>query len=555
MLLIILRHSLPSHAFTNIRGSVRWRHFHSYVRPEVSCLDLMATAPATPRSRMMTDLAAASTSSSEASSPSSSTATISVQKYGTPVGVVILSNKDIHPFKEACYKALPQLKKIANRGVDPHISRDSGYKQIHVSTEVAAAIVDGNVHLTEFLANCGGEFISGARKKKGRRGRSRGGGWRQSEKHNGSDNSITSTRSNPTADVDKPSKFTFVELFAGIGGFRLGLEKIGGSCVLASEGDEMACKMYRRHFGSDDLVEADMLDIVSDDFPPNGFDILTAGFPCQPFSIRGEQKGLNDDGHRGQLYQELVRVLMEEQPPFFLFENVVGLVTMEGGRASHWTGEHIFKSGKVMDRILEAFRDCGYKVEWHVINSGRFVPQYRERVYFVGSLLELDCPDMNWDNIYPTDDEKPPILREFLDKDYATSEAVTECELSPRQWENVQNKYLGEAKKIARLRVEDYAPTLISSYRNPSSSSTRFVMEEADGTLRHGDPLRPRFLTPTEFSRIMGFPNDFDLSPPFNRELGHIYQGLGNAVVPPVIEAIGREMLRLMEQVEAEKKK
>ena len=115
--------------------------------------------------------------------------------------------------------------------------------------------------------------------------------------------------------------------------------------------------MYRRQFGSDDLVEGDMLDIVSDDFPSDGFDLLTAGFPCQPCSRRGNKKGLRDDGHRGQMYQELCRILMEQRPPYFLFENVVGLVTMDGGDATRVGDKRVFKPGRVMDRILGAFRE------------------------------------------------------------------------------------------------------------------------------------------------------------------------------------------------------
>jgi len=144
------------------------------------------------------------------------------------------------------------------------------------------------------------------------------------------------------------SKFTFVELFARIGGLRPGLESISGTCVMASERDEIACRIYRRHFHDDDdddidsdrLIECDMLDIASSDFPPH-FHILTGGFPCQPFSARGSQPGFSDNCHRGQMYQELVRILMEVRPPFFLFENVFGLVTMEWyGRTclSEWEG-------------------------------------------------------------------------------------------------------------------------------------------------------------------------------------------------------------------------
>jgi len=257
---------------------------------------------------------------------------------------------------------------------------------------------------------------------------------------------------------------------------------------------------------------------------------------------------LRDDGHRGQMYQELCRTLMEQRPPYFLFENVIGLVTMDGGSA--WRGVdqvRVFQPGRVMDRILGAFRECGYKVEWRVINSRSFVPQYRERVYFVGSLLELDFPDMNWENIYPPKDDKQRsmVLRDIMCLDYATNPGIAQCELTERQWTKLQQVHAGNATKIAGFDTNTIAPTLISSYRSLSSPATKFIMEEADGTLRRGNPLRPRVLSPHEFAKLMGFdPDHFDVSPPVKEEIGHIYQVLGNAVVPPVIEAVGREMYR-----------
>eukprot|EP00571_Detonula_confervacea_P015968 CAMPEP_0172307462 /NCGR_PEP_ID=MMETSP1058-20130122/8314_1 /TAXON_ID=83371 /ORGANISM="Detonula confervacea, Strain CCMP 353" /LENGTH=426 /DNA_ID=CAMNT_0013019635 /DNA_START=684 /DNA_END=1964 /DNA_ORIENTATION=- len=424
----------------------------------------------------------------------------------------------------------------------------------------------GNVQLIRYIQQCGGTFISGARRKSGMRRLSGSGKFQDLYGSGGEgcaldDENVHNDENINNGDGKSRPKFTFVELFAGIGGFRFGLEAIGGRCVLASERDEVACAIYRRQFGPRDLVEGDVLDLVSEDYPSGGFDLLTAGFPCQPFSARGEQKGLDDDGHRGQMYQELVRTLMEERPKYFLFENVVGLLKMDGGVASHRLGEHVFKPGKVMNVVLDAFRSCGYKVQWHVVNSKHFIPQHRERVYFFGSLLELDCPDMEWENIYPrvdtaADTTKRKPLREYLEKDYATSADVAECELSEQQWEMVKQKCNGDATHFLRLKVEEEcAPTLISSYRTPASASTRFVMEEADGTLRHGNPLLPRFLTPSEFRRMMGFPSSFDVSPiTKDNGAGHIYQVMGNAVVPPVIEAIGREILLLMDQVEANKK-
>ena len=476
------------------------------------------------------------------------------QEFGTPVGAVILPGPCIEGFYKKCKETFPEVKNLKFRKVMNHqgstetVQDAVALKAVHVQSEVAAALMDGDApNLVEFIRLNGGHFLPGARIQREQQNRS---------------------KPPPTA------KFTFVELFAGVGGFRLGLEKLGGSCVLASERDEMACAFYRRHFGATgELVEGDILDVVSSDFPENGFDLLTAGFPCQPFSARGKKKGLDDDGHRGQMYQELVRILRAEQPSFFLFENVVGLVTMDGGKRivpdgvssdEKYSTEHAFEAGRTMKIILDAFRSCGYKVEWNVVNCKQFCPQHRERVYFVGSKLELNCPDVTWENIYPTHNTGK-LLRDFLEEDPWNSPHVRGCELSDAQWEMVQRKCGAETATDAVAKVglkidEPSAPTLISSYKTPASMSARFVAEEADGTIRDGNPRNPRFLTPVEFRRIMGFPETFEVTSPMAASSdqegsdqivdGHIYKVLGNAVVPSVIEALGREMLRLMEEVE-----
>jgi len=516
-----------------------------------------------------------------------------IQKYGVPVGAVVLPGPCIQSFHEECRNAFPEVKRLGFRGVGnchgPSTKDiegdavDENYKAIHVQTEVAASLLDGDApSLVEFIHRHGGHFLPGVRMQKDK--------FRNTDLDKQGEFSSKSSR--PDAE------FTFVELFAGVGGFHLGLEPIGGSCVLASERDEVACAFYRRHFGThradeegaknklcSELIEGDVIDVVSDDFPKGGFDLLTAGFPCQPFSARGKQKGLDEDGHRGQMYQELVRILMEQQPPFFLFENVVGLVVMDGGRRvggghSSDRNQNYFESGKTMETVLKAFRSCGYKVEWHVVNCKYFCPQHRERVYFVGSRLDLNSPDMVWDNIYPKEDDIKSnlLIRDFLEQDYSTNADVARCELSEQQWEMVKRK-CEEKDEVALtergLRIDEpSAPTLISSYRTPGSVSTFFVTEEADGTLRHGDPLRPRFLTPKEFRRIMGFPETFEVTSPMvsgpnaSRKSGNsdggddendrgvdgnVYKVLGNAVVPPVIEAIGREILRLMVEVKVKK--
>mmetsp|Transcript_43575 Transcript_43575/g.49435 ORF Transcript_43575/g.49435 Transcript_43575/m.49435 type:complete len:177 (-) Transcript_43575:273-803(-) len=171
---------------------------------------------------------------------------------------------------------------------------------------------------------------------------------------------------------------------------------------------------------------------------------------------------------------------------------------------------------------------------------------------------------MEWENIYPKNNTR--LLRDVLESDSSNCPDVAKCELFKQQWEMGQRKFGGIEGALMRLglRINDRtAPTLISSYRTPASKSALFVVEEADGTLRYRtDDPRPRFLTPKEFRRIMGFPDTFRVtSPPriisgkrrTNDDEtidGHIYKVLGNAVVPPVIEAIGGEILRLKEEVE-----
>jgi DNA (cytosine-5)-methyltransferase 1 len=466
------------------------------------------------------------------------------------------------------------MTKVEYRGVDPYPMGEegSGWRMIHVPTEVAALLTPNDDHdhvrargleLIKFVDGCKGVYLPGIRRPKDRRYFRKGGFHLEPT----AASTIATDDFADLATDQSPPTFTFVELFAGIGGFRLGLEAIGGSCVLASERNANACTIYRRHFHQnnyttatqtnifppDVLIECDILDLHSTDFPAN-FHILTAGFPCQPFTVRGPQSGLSDtdrNSHpRGQMYQELVRVLNATQPPFFLFENVVGLVTMEGGYARHRKGVHEFKAGSVMEEVLSAFRKCGYRVDWNVINSGGVVPQYRERVYFVGSRSDLLCPTFDWTSIERRD--SCPALRNVLESSYGAPDSPIQtegCELTQRQYDKLQSIHSGRALNIARLDLDSYAPTLTSCYRQPASSYTRYVMEERDGTVRHGEPLRPRFLTPRECARVMGFPDEFDISAPVGGKVGHVYKGLGNAVVPGVVEGIGREILRLMREV------
>ena len=257
--------------------------------------------------------------------------------------------------------------KIAFRGVKPFVGpptfeqasmprgRGGQGKQslVHLPTSIATALDDGHPQLLEYLDQHQGVYHPGIRRhRKDARDLSRSaliGDYVLPRPQPRDYDNV------PPAQPHQASSFTYAEFFAGIGGFRLGLDAIGGKCVYANEIDPYACSVYRRNFSRNGhdaacpLVAADILDLESRSMPT--VDILSGGFPCQAFSRRGEQGALSDD--RGQLYRELVRVLRATRPKSFIFENVKGLVTLGGGYVNK--GGEEMKAGAVMQHILDEF--------------------------------------------------------------------------------------------------------------------------------------------------------------------------------------------------------
>lgn len=167
----------------------------------------------------------------------------------------------------------------------------------------------------------------------------------------------------------------FIELFAGIGGFRLGLEKAGKfECVYANEFDKYAAQIYEKNFGEKPDTR-DIREVSSEEIPDH--ELLTAGFPCQSFSVAGKRGGFADT--RGTLFFEIARILRDKRPNYFLLENVKGLLSHE--------------SGKTFQTIIGVLTDIGYDLQWEVLNSKGFgVPQNRERVFIIGHLRTLPRP-------------------------------------------------------------------------------------------------------------------------------------------------------------------
>ena len=316
--------------------------------------------------------------------------------------------------------------------------------------------------------------------------------------------------------------------------------------------DPYASSVYRQNFennNSDDntLIEADILDLCAVRDIPHDTDILTGGFPCQPFSARGKQRGFHDD--RGQLYREIVRVLRACHPKSFIFENVAGLASMGEGGGGRYQGRSLPRTrgeaGSVFQTILTAFQNCGYTVDWNICNSRHFVAQNRERVFIVG--IRNDIVDegkyfsWDWYDKIREEQSSTTVVRDIMEP--PDSLAVLNSELSTHQYTKLQeihSKINGIEK--AHIDINAKAPTLISSYRRSGNLTSKYIFVERDGTTRK----IPRLLTTRECCRIQGFPDDF-YAPSIDVDgkvaTAHFYSGIGNAVVPPVVASIGKELV------------
>lgn len=302
------------------------------------------------------------------------------------------------------------------------------------------------------------------------------------------------------------SNFKFIDLFAGIGGIRLGFEAIGGSCVFSSEFDEDACTTYKANFG--EHPSGDITQIKASEIPD--FDILLGGFPCQSFSIIGKKEGFADETS-GTLFFEIERILREKHPKAFMLENVKNLITHDKGNTFKIIKEHLQK--------------LGYNVYAQVLNALDFgVPQNRERVIIVGFFENVD-----FHFPLPVSIEKRKSLKDILEQ-------------------NVDKKYYVNAKiresRLERIKDKNYPKPYIS-HENISGSITPHPYSSA---LRAGasanyilinDERRP---TEREMLRMQGFPDSFKIVLPYSK----IKKQCGNSVAVPVIKAVATEMIKAL---------
>ncbi len=341
----------------------------------------------------------------------------------------------------------------------------------------------------------------------------------------------------------------YIDLFAGIGGFRYGLERANWeqkpdeksllsnrnkpnnkrstrnkrkqntyTCVYSNEWDKYASQIYKKHYGEIDTT--DITKVKAKDIPDH--DLLCAGFPCQSFSIAGKRKGFEDT--RGTLFFEIARIAKYKRPRYLLLENVKGLLSHD--------------KGKTFQTILGVLSDMGYRVEWQILNSKHFgVPQNRERVFIIGHLGKESGR-----KIFPIGGEdrknvqqggKKPESRSWvstLDSRYgerwSTETYVRENKIIA--WSKSKGTHKGKTRDEQRIKTNEFN-TLSTGSGGSSASSQNFV----------GENTRIRRLTPTECERLQGFPDGWTEGLSDTQR----YKCLGNAVTTNVISSIGEKLL------------
>jgi DNA (cytosine-5)-methyltransferase 1 len=336
--------------------------------------------------------------------------------------------------------------------------------------------------------------------------------------------------------LPRKGDFTFVDLFAGIGGIRIAFEAIGGECVFTSEWDSYAQQTYAQNFPNTHVIHGDITKVDERDIPDH--DVLLAGFPCQPFSIAGvSKKNALGRAHgfaceaQGTLFFDVARIIEAKRPRAFLLENVKNLQSHDGGRTFD-----------VIHRTLT--HELGYQVFHKVIDGAHFVPQHRERILLVGF---RDPVFFDWD-LVELPEKGARRLESILHKsrlepriqsdgdrfyDHQQRRVLDKYTLTDKLW-----TYLQDYKRKHEAAGNGFGFGLVTSHSIARTLSARYYKDGSEILLSQGMKSNPRRLTPRECARLMGFPDSFKIPVSDTRA----YKQFGNSVVVPVMEAVARAM-------------
>ena len=314
----------------------------------------------------------------------------------------------------------------------------------------------------------------------------------------------------------KHENFTFVDLFAGIGGMRLAFESAGGRCIFSSEWNRYAQKTYETNFG--DVPVGDITKVNASDVPNH--DILAAGFPCQPFSIAGVSKkqSLNrphgfEDETQGTLFFDIARILAAKRPKAFLLENVKNLRGHDKGRT--------------LKIILDILEKLGYHVFYKIIDAKAVVPQHRERIYIVGFSEPVDFE-------FPEIPQRKITLRDILEKNVDKKYTLTDGVWKALKRHAASSKAKGNGFGYGIADLDGISRTL----------SARYYKDGGEILISQGRGRNPRRLTPRECARLMGFPESFKIVVSDTQA----YRQFGNSLVVQVAAEIAKAIVACMQE-------
>lgn len=319
--------------------------------------------------------------------------------------------------------------------------------------------------------------------------------------------------------------YTFIDLFAGIGGMRIAFESAGAHCVYSNEWNKYSQQTYYANFGVQ--PEGDITKVQAESIPDH--DILVAGFPCQPFSIAGVSKKNSlgratgfEDKTQGTLFFDVCRILKAKRPKVFMLENVKNLCSHDKGRT--------------FQIIRESLKELNYEVFYQVIDGKGYVPQHRERIIIVGFDKERYGEDTKFAfDLHPL--EKQPVVRDILEKD--VDEKYT---LSDKLWIYLQNyaakhREAGNGFGYGIAPLDGITRTISARYYKDGSE----ILIEQEGK-------NPRRLTPRECARLQGFPDSFKI-PVSDTQA---YRQFGNSVVVPLMSDVAKLIVARLEALDSE---
>lgn len=325
-------------------------------------------------------------------------------------------------------------------------------------------------------------------------------------------------------------KFTFIDLFAGIGGFRMAFQNLGGKCVFSSEWDEKAKETYMANYG--EVPFGDITQERTKSFIPDDFDILCAGFPCQAFSLAGKRRGFAET--RGTLFFDVAEILRRKQPKAFFLENVKGLA--------------IHDKGKTLDTILNTLDEVGYVVpDPKILNAMHFgVPQHRERIYIVGFRKDLGIDKDTF--TYPERLEQIPCWLDVREEQAVPAKYyLSETYIETLRRHRARHEAAGHGFGYKIISDDSVANAIVCG---GMGRECNLVIDDRQKNLTPTTNIKGeinkegiRKMTPREWARLQGYPDQFKIVVAD----ASAYKQFGNSVAVPAIQATAQQLIKTIE--------